>query len=546
MIPAWTGQAVRDAERPFLDAGEGPALMRWAAHGLALECVSVLRRARGSVAGAKVVVLAGSGNNGGDALWAAADLRRRGAGVEVISTGGRLHEPGADAVRAAGGRCAALPDMGIGTAARMCLAADLLLDGVLGTGAEGGLRGPVGELVERVNQGLPERSRRTSRRPQVVAVDLPSGVEADTGRSPGEVLGAVSTVTFGGTKAAHVLPPGRWLSGTVSNVAIGIEGGLPVPAVVELEDRDLDLLWPRPTPADHKYTRGVVGVVAGSPRYPGAALLCTRSAVAAGAGMVRYLGDENTRSLVTLSNPEVVSSDEDPVDVHVQAWVAGPGAVDDDQRRRIDQVLASEEPAVLDAGAIAAVGQLLGERRLDARQVLTPHAGELVELLTWCHAWGLIERAPSREEVEGDPAGWAGTAATATGATVLLKGAVTVVAAPSGGPVVAVANGSPWLASAGSGDCLAGLAGTLLAHVAGRPDRFDRQVQDWLEAAPLEGGALEGFRDHVSGDGRWALAAALAAVLHGRASTAGGEGPAPCRPEYIRAALTSGNPHPRA
>lgn len=539
MIPAWTGTTVRDVERPFLDAGDGDLLMARAARGLALACVRVLRAERGRVTGARVVVLAGTGNNGGDALWAAAELRRRGAAVQVIAARDRLHPAGHEALRAAGGSVETLADLGTDAATDRCLAADLLLDGLLGTGATGGLRGQAGELVERVNRELDAATDDGGQGPVVVAVDLPSGVEADTGASPGPVLAAARTVTFGGTKAAHVLPPGRGLSGEVELVTIGIEDSLPCPAVVALEDGDLDILWPRPVTEDHKYTRGVVGVVAGSPEYPGAAVLCTRSAVAAGAGMVRYLGDEHTRTLVTLTTPEVVSSADSPDGVHVQSWVAGPGAVDDEQRRRLEQILTAPEPSVLDAGAIAAVGQHLGDARLSAHQVLTPHAGELVDLLTWCQAWGLAAEVPERCEVEDAPGRWAKVAADATGATVLLKGAVTVVAGPRAETILTVGNSSPWLAAAGSGDCLAGIMGAVLANVAGRPEAFDRRVRRWLADAPLAETARNALRERFKGEGRWALVVALAATLQARASWIDGDGPGASTPERIRRALTA-------
>lgn len=543
MIPAWSGTTVRETERPFVEAGQGEALMARAAHGLALACVSVLRDRRGSVPGSRVVVLAGTGNNGGDALWAAVTLRRRGASVLVIATGDRLHQDGRQALQAVGARFCSLDDLGEEAAAQACLTADLVLDGVLGTGATGGLRGAVKDTVVAVKHGLVERKISGEPCPAVVAVDVPSGIEADTGRSPGPVLAADLSVSFGGAKAAHLLPPAHRLSGELQPVSIGIEHALPSPRVIGMEDADLDALWPYPVAEDHKYTRGVVGIVAGSPEYPGAALLCTRSAVAAGAGMVRFLGDEQTRSLVTVSTPEVVAGSQAPSEVHVQSWVAGPGAVDDEQRRRIEQVLLAPEPAVLDAGAISVVGRFIGDGRLQARHVLTPHAGEVVDLLTWCQAWGLVQTVPERSEVEANPARWAELLARTTGATVLLKGAVTVVAGPGEGPVFAVANSSPWLAAAGSGDCLAGIMGALLANVAGAmaggPGAFERRLRAWVTAAPLSEPARDVMRQYVTGDGQWALFAALAATLHGRASRIGGEGPQATDPDRIRAALTA-------
>lgn len=543
MIPAWSGQQIRDAERPFLDAGDGPLLMARAAHALALECVRALRTGSG-VMGAQVVALVGTGNNGADALWAAAHLRRRGTTVHVITTGEAVHPEGAAAARAAGARFASLGELGVPAATQMCREADLVLDGVLGTGARGGLRGEFQDLVNSLHQhGAAAPSEQG---PTVVAVDVVSGVEADSAKAPGAVLRADRTVTFGGAKVAHVVPPGSQLSGQVTAVSIGIEDALPEPQVVQLEPQDIQYLWPRPVASDHKYTRGVLGVVAGSRQYPGAALLCTRSAVAAGVGMVRYLGDEQTRMLVTLTSPEVVTSAADPGDVHVQAWVAGPGAVDQEQMARIRAVLEQEEPAVLDAGAFEPVGQLLGDRSLEPHHILTPHAGELEQVLTWCRAWGRTESAPTREEIESDPLTWAREAARATGATVLLKGAVTVVAGAGGGPVFVIEHGSPWLSTAGSGDCLAGIVGTVLAHVQGRPEGFDAALQQWIAASPLPERARARLLKQLEGGARWALVAAVGAGLHASASVVAGEGPQPCLPEHIRTVLTRDVTNPSA
>lgn len=538
MIPAWSGQAVRAAERPFLQAGEGPRLMARAAHGLAMKCLGVLRAERGSVPGARVVALIGTGNNGGDALWAAAALRDRGAAVDVVAVGNRWHTQGWEAARTSGARMLHVDELGVPETARTALNADLILDGVLGTGASGGTRGVFNELVAAINGGLEKLHSEEAPRPVVFAVDVVSGVEADTGALPGAVLSAQHSVTFGGTKVAHVLPPARGVCGTVTEVAIGIETELGVPDVIELAEADVQALWPRPTSTDHKYTRGVVGIVAGSPDYPGAALLCTRSAVAAGAGMVRYLGDDHTRSLVTLSTPEVVSSGQTPGDVHVQAWVAGPGAVDDEQGKRIQEIVDLGAPAVLDAGALEVVGRMLADGRMGPQQILTPHAGELEELLRWCQAWELVDEAPRRHVIEQAPGHWAQVAADATGATVLLKGGSTVVAHPGRGPLYVVANGSPWLATAGSGDCLAGIMGTLLALVEANPHRFEDLVRRWVRASSLSGVGAEALVADCTGAGRWAVVAAVAAAAHGRASTIAGVGPGPCAPEHIRAVFT--------
>lgn len=558
MRPAWTGTRIREAEGPALERGRGPALMAVAAHGLAMRCRELLRRRRGRIAGARVVLLAGTGGNGGDGLWAAADLRRAGATVTVVATGERLHEQGARALREAGGRF-----LGPGLEGRLeqvlelMLGADLVLDAMLGTGATGGLRGAPAQLAETFERRRPAPDVG----PAVVAVDLPSGLDADTGAVPGTVLSAQRTVSFGGAKAPHVLGPADRRCGEIEVVEIGVEHELAAPIALGLEDGDIDALWPRPTAEDHKYTRGVVGIVAGSEDYPGAALLTVRAAQAAGAGMVRYLGDETTRRLVNLTSPEAVVGDGSPSEAHVQSWIAGPGAVDDTQRRRtaivLDEALERRIPAVLDAGALELVGRTLAERRLRPWLVLTPHAGELAELLSWCEAWGLLPEgtgAPEREQIEAQPGRWACIAARATGATVLLKGATTVIAAPEGdapggaddegspaspNPLIASSGGSPWLATAGSGDTLSGVLGTLLGHDAGRPDRLEHSVGPWLRACALPEHLVAPTRERLLGSGRWALLAGLACAVQARASRSGGQGPQPALPEDIRRALSA-------
>ncbi|MFW6188375.1 MAG: NAD(P)H-hydrate epimerase, partial [Actinomycetota bacterium] len=205
MIAAWTGAQVRAAEEPFLERGEGNALMRRAAHGLALECARRLGQGRGRVGGARVVVLAGTGNNGGDGLWAGAELARRGASVLAVAVGDRLHPGGADALAAAGDRVlrpgddAALVDRAVAAV----LAADLVLDAVLGTGARGGLRGTAERIVRTVLEQWPAAGA-----PVVVACDIPSGVCPDTGAVSGPVLPADVTVAFAGAKAGQLLLPG--------------------------------------------------------------------------------------------------------------------------------------------------------------------------------------------------------------------------------------------------------------------------------------------------------------------------------------------------
>ncbi|MFF2390758.1 NAD(P)H-hydrate dehydratase [Agromyces sp. NPDC058104] len=208
--------------------------------------------------------------------------------------------------------------------------------------------------------------------------------------------------------------------------------------------------WVRaPGAGDDKYTRGVLGVITGSPDYPGAAVLGVEAATRAGVGMVRYTGPRGVRAAVLLRRPETVT-----VSGRVQAWLIGSGI--DPGRRSfmlqgdLQHALASRLPVVLDAGALDLVGTHT------APTVITPHARELANLLV------TREVDVTLAEVRADPAGWADRAARELGVAVLLKGAVTYVADPDGDRYRVTAP-THWLASAGTGDVLGGVLGALVA-----------------------------------------------------------------------------------
>lgn len=479
MISAYSGTAVRAAEKPLLEAGEGPALMQRAAYGLYAACARELLQRRGSVYGAHVTVLAGAGNNGGDALFAGARLARRGAAVTAVLTSAVSHPQALAAFRSAGGRTADLSS-GVAECARLCAESDAVIDGILGTGGKGGLRGAGAELA----RAFAVLTSGISPRPLVIACDLPSGVDADTGRADGEHLTADLTVTFGAAKTGLMAGPGAAAAGRIEIIDIGL-GPVPGPAVRRLEAADLIRLLPAPQKTDQKYSRGVLGVAAGSATYPGAAVLATGSALATGVGMIRYLGPEPVCRLINIAHPEAVCATGTVPLAHVQAWLAGPGAgTDEDQRRRALEAMASGLPAVIDADALSSV-----EPGLGPQVVLTPHAGELTALLA-----RLGERV-TREQVENDPLRYARRAAELTGATVLLKGWATIIASPAG-ETYSQAEATPWLAAAGSGDTLAGILGALLAT-------SQRHGNDASQPPP----------------GYYAELAAAAASIHGRAGS---------------------------
>ncbi|MEW2252476.1 NAD(P)H-hydrate dehydratase [Streptomyces sp. NPDC006975] len=430
MRTAYSVETVRAAERELMARLPEGALMQRAAAGLAAACAELL----GRVYGSRVVLLVGSGDNGGDALYAGARLARRGAGVTaVLLSPERVHAAGLAALRRAGGRVT-----GTDGAEELIGRADLVVDGIVGIGGKGGLRPEAAPLAEAAARA----------RAAVVAVDLPSGVDADTGEVRGAAVRADLTVTFGTHKPGLLVDPAREHAGSVRLVDIGLT--LPEPAALEaLQHADVARLLPSPSAESDKYRRGVVGIAAGSARYPGAAVLAVSGALRGGAGAVRYVGPAGGAVLSRF--PETLVSDRGPRKAgRVQAWVVGPGAGDDAET--VAEVVGTDVPVLIDAdGLRLADREAVRARR--APTLMTPHAGEAAALL-----------GVAREEVEGARLAAVRELAGRYRATVLLKGSTTLVADPAGGTAVRVnATGTPWLATAGSGDVLSGLTGSLLA-----------------------------------------------------------------------------------
>jgi ADP-dependent NAD(P)H-hydrate dehydratase / NAD(P)H-hydrate epimerase len=419
----YSADAIRDAEAPLLASLPDGALMRRAAFGLATEIVRELTQSTGGVAGRRVCAVVGSGDNGGDALWAATFLRRRGAAAEaVLLSPDRTHREGLAAFTKAGGRIVQT----------VSAATDLVIDGVVGISGSGPLRPAAAEVFAAVDAGgIP-----------VVAVDIPSGVDVATGAITGPAVHAALTVTFGGLKPVHALGD----CGRVRLVDIGLD--LPDTDVLGFQAGDVAARWPVPGTRDDKYTQGVTGVLAGSSTYPGAAVLCTGAAVATHSGMVRYAGGAHGEVLARW--PEVIASPTAASAGRVQAWVVGPGlGTDDNGAAALWFALDTDLPVIVDADALtilAAHPELVVDRA--APTVLTPHAGEFARLAG----------APP----DDDRVGACRKLADAFGATVLLKGNVTVIADP-GGTVLLNPAGQSWAATAGSGDVLSGMIGALLA-----------------------------------------------------------------------------------
>jgi hydroxyethylthiazole kinase-like uncharacterized protein yjeF len=425
-------EQVRAAEAALMARLPEGALMQRAAAGLAAVCVDLL----GRVYGARVVLLVGSGDNGGDALYAGMWLARRGARVDaLLLSPGRTHRGGLAALRAAGGRVATDP--------AVLDAADLVLDGIVGIGGRGGLRPAAAELV----------SRATVSSATVVAVDMPSGVDASTGCVEGAAVRADATVTFGTWKTGLLVDPGAGHAGAVTLVDIGLGPDLPDPVAEALQAEDVLALLPRPERESDKYRRGVVGIVAGSAAYTGAAVLAVGGALHGGAGFVRFAAPREAADAVRGRWPEVVITEGLPSEAgRVQAWVVGPGiGADHAGRERLEDVLAADVPVLVDADGLTLLARR-GPLKREAATLLTPHAAELARLL-----------GVNRADVEARRLEHARQAAEEYAATVLLKGSTTVIAAPGDQPVRVNATGTGWLATAGSGDVLSGLGGALLA-----------------------------------------------------------------------------------
>ncbi|WOO98851.1 NAD(P)H-hydrate dehydratase [Micrococcus terreus] len=452
MLRAHTGTAVRAAERPLLEAGQGDALMRRAAWGLAQHTLAELRR-RGPVAGSTVAALVGSGNNGGDALWALSFLRRRGVHAVAVpaSRSRALHDDGHAALLAAGGQVGEQIPSG----------AAVVIDGILGTGARGAFELPAG-LV------LPEGAT-------VVACDVPSGVDADTGQVLGEVIPAEVTVTFGAVKAGLLLGAGAQAAGRVELVEIGLVPSLGAPDLLSVGEPELRAAFAPPRWDDHKYSRGVLGVAAGSEQYPGAAVLVCRAALASGLGMVRLAAPEGVRQLVLGAAPEVVAQEQ--AGGKATAWVCGPGLGEDESAAdRLEAVVALAAaqglPVVLDASALSLVSlaQVRRMRAGGAVVVMTPHRGELVALAQRLGAEAGLDAGEWETELDADPVRAVRELAEILDVMLVAKGPSTVIAEPSGTVFVQTEGGAE-LATGGTGDCLAGMIGAALARGAADAER---------------------------------------------------------------------------
>ncbi|NLO26784.1 MAG: NAD(P)H-hydrate dehydratase [Actinobacteria bacterium] len=485
----FTPTQVRELDRATIeDVGvPGPVLMERAALG-----VTLLIQSR--YPGRHTLIVCGRGNNGGDGLAAARQLHLAGHPVACVVTSGQagLSPDAALNFRAAEKtgvnlRTGEVPDY-------LWDETEVVVDCLLGTGAGGELRGRVAEWASLINaagaRGVP-----------VVAVDVPTGVDAATGNIATGTVAADVTVTFHTAKTGLVCPPGAEAAGEVLVWDIGIPESLePEPDLWVVKDDDVNV--PGRRVDDHKYRAGYVAVLAGSIAYPGAAWLAAQAAYRAGAGYVRLLMNSGAADGVRNRLVEAVLQEIGPgdhladaesvlpilADERLGALVVGPGlGRDQDTLTAVRRIITeSALPAVLDADGLFAFAGTPEELQGRPGLVVTPHVGELAALLG----------APIKELAASSVAA-ARRAAAATGQVVLLKGSSTLIVAPSGDTRVVV-QGPPQLASAGTGDVLSGVIGALLAK--GLEPFEAAYAGAWIHAEAGRLGALIDPQGILAGD----------------------------------------------
>lgn len=445
MQPVFRVEQVRSAEASLIAQLPPNVLMERAAFGLAVEVAGLLRDRLGKVSGTRVLGLIGAGNNGSDALWALSLLAQRGVGVQAIDvTGMRKPDHTDEKFAQVGGRWLELVDW-----LDRLPAHDVYLDGIAGLGSNR----PVAAEIVRWLAGA--RALGGS----VLAVDLPSGMDADRALPLADngCIEADVTVTFGALKFCHVADPGLEYCGEVRLVDIGLRDWLPESDTYLIGDLTAAVTLPEATTQSHKYSRGVVNIVAGSTTYPGAGALCARAARWGGAGLVRHVGPG---AQFSGDNPAIVVQQNEQIGSNADVYVVGPGL--EANPTPIHAALETDGIVVLDAQALnllatdSKLKQEIGLRQ--ALTILLPHGGEFSRLLV-----GYIL------ESTGVAFGDVRLLAAQSGAVVYLKGSIGMVATPTG-ELFFTRRTSEHLATAGSGDVLAGLLGSWLA--ARRPVNF--------------------------------------------------------------------------
>lgn len=495
MQPLFTPAQVRAMDRRAIAGGvPGAALMERAAGHLARGIVRVAGRAYGL----RVALLCGRGNNGGDGLAAGRRLLGMGAAPVVVLVAGEegLGPDGLRelrAYRAAGGRLAP-------AVAAALAGADVAVDCLLGTGTRGSPRPPLDGAVTAL----------LAFDGSVVACDLPTGVDADTGEVPGPAVRADLTVTFGARKRGLALWPARGHVGEEVVGDLGIVTPDDDPVAHVLDAADVGRLVPPPPPDAEKRTRGVVVILAGSAGMAGAAVMAARGAMRAGAGLVTVAtGDP---SLVTAAVPEALTVRVRPHDARAahdalapalagaDALAVGPGLGRDDTTAALVRRIVREAgvPLVLDADGINVFRGDAGALADHASPllVLTPHTRELARLTGLRPDEAYARRATLLPEL-----------AAAWGAVVVAKGPGTLVAAPDGRAWV-TPTGGPALSTGGTGDVLTGMTATLVAQ---RADAAAVAAAVWLHG---RAGEHAGRTLHPRSATALDVAAAIPRALH--------------------------------
>ena len=476
-----------EADRLAARAEPSFALMERAGAAVAREAMTILARA-GDIARGRVLVLCGPGNNGGDGYVAARLLADAGCLVTLASLVAR------DGLGGDAGRAASLwRGQVIDLAAANLDATDLVVDALFGAGLARDIAGPAAAAIGRVNAWA------EGTRGPVLAVDVPAGIEGATGAVRGAAVRASHTITFVRLKPGHVLMPGRLHCGHLALADIGIAPGV-LDTIAPKTSLNVPALWPgvppRPGLAGHKYARGHAVVVSGPLVQTGAARLCARGALRAGAGLVTVASPSDALPVLASALSALMTRVSDGAaalaallgDVRKNAVALGPGlGVGAGTRAQVCAALApsptGQQPraVVLDADALVSFAAepdaLFAAIRAGGQAVvLTPHDGEFARLFP--------DLAKLGSKLERTRA-----AAVASGAVVLLKGPDTVVAHPDGRASIA-ASEAPWLATAGSGDVLAGMVTGLLAQAVPTFEAASGAVWMHAEAARLFGPGL--------------------------------------------------------
>jgi hydroxyethylthiazole kinase-like uncharacterized protein yjeF len=483
-----TSAQMRELDRRTIELGTpGITLMERAGAGIA----AYLRAHHRAACRRGVLLLCGRGNNGGDGFVVARLLAKRGRRCTVVLLGRRAALSGdarsnADRWVRAHGRLIEIDELDGDAAAlleRELRRAGVVVDGIFGTGLTRPVEGLAAAVIEAVNRAASPASstaaregtrrraadavkKKTAPPPAVVAIDVPSGLDSDSGEPLGVAIRAHATVTLGALKPGLILPAARAYVGLVELVDIGLAADALHATGPFGTAGDVTTLAPllrRRAPGAHKGTNGHLLIVAGSLGKSGAALLCGRAALRGGAGLVTVACPEDTLPMIAAGLPELMT---DPTGAFVAhdwqrrldgkaAVVVGPGLGQTPEAVELVRWLASSAalPMVIDADGLNAIaGQLDVLRAAPAPRVLTPHPGEMARLT------GLATK-----QVQADRIAHARTLARETGQVVVLKGSGTIVAAPDGRWSLNT-SGGPILGTGGTGDVLAGLAGSLLAQ----------------------------------------------------------------------------------